>query len=323
MCKSLVTDFTHLCIKEYTLLTIKFKSMKKILTLLVSALFAGETFAQAPSNAIGLYRTLLDKEYYSEHQIATMGGVTVEPIMGSTTKDVDLDNDENYGTSTETARFHGTPIELENGKGRIFPITELGARDENSFYGFKMTIPEGKTVNIDRLVGQAFCGNAYSWAITISQNGNVLYDTNNLKCNGYNQLYCYMDSVNVTATGASGLSDAAKERTNVAPFGDGSNTEATVMSWVGWKDGNFLPETLKGLSGEVEVKMYYFNKVKKVFGVGNLYVELSEGTSTGISSVTTETAVGDNAIYNLAGQRVSAPQKGQIYIQNGKKFIQK
>ena len=38
--------------------------MKKILTLMVSALFAGGAFAQAPSNnAVGLYRTVLDKDY--------------------------------------------------------------------------------------------------------------------------------------------------------------------------------------------------------------------------------------------------------------------
>lgn len=285
---------------------------------------AGGASDNTPSaSAAGLYRTLLDKDYYSEHKTASALGVVVEPIMGSTTKDVDLDNDENYGTSTETARFHGVPVELENGTGRIFPIEELTARSDESFYGFKMTIPEGKTVNIDRLVGQAFCGNAYSWAITISQNGNVLYDTNNLKCNGYNQKYCYMDSVNVTATEAGGLSVAAKERTNVAPYGDGSQVESTVMGWVGWKDGNFLPETLKGLSGEVEVKMYYFNKVKKVFSIGDLYVELSEGTGTGISSISTDKTINNGVIYNLAGQRVSAPVKGQLYIKNGKKFIQK
>lgn len=277
----------------------------------------------APANAAGLYRTVLDTDYYSVHNVATTLGVTVETIMGATTKDVDLDNDENYGDSSEQARFHGSPVELEEGLGRIFPITELTARDDNSFYGFKMTIPAGKAVNIDRLVGQAFCGNAYSWAITISQNGNVLYDTKNLKCNGYNQAYCYMDSVNVTSTAASGLSDAAKERTNVAPFGTGEMEEEAVMNWVGWEKGNYLPASLQNLSGEVEVKMYYFNKVKKVFGVGDLYVVLSEGTTSGISSVATETTVSNGAIYNLAGQRVSAPVRGQIYIQNGKKFIQK
>lgn len=46
---------------------------------------------------------------------------------------------------------------------------------------------------------------------------------------------------------------------------------------------------------------------------------------TGIINVTTTDSptVTNGIIYNLAGQRVSAPVKGQIYILNGKKFIQK
>lgn len=49
----------------------------------------------------------------------------------------------------------------------------------------------------------------------------------------------------------------------------------------------------------------------------------SDNPTTGISSVMTGAAAGNGAIYNLAGQRISAPVKGGLYIQNGKKFIQK
>lgn len=46
--------------------------------------------------------------------------------------------------------------------------------------------------------------------------------------------------------------------------------------------------------------------------------------TSGISSVTTgEPAAKNGAIYNLAGQRISAPVSGQLYIQNGKKYIKK
>jgi len=46
--------------------------------------------------------------------------------------------------------------------------------------------------------------------------------------------------------------------------------------------------------------------------------------SSGISSITTnEEKVGNGAMYNLAGQRISAPVSGQLYIQNGKKYIKK
>jgi len=44
--------------------------------------------------------------------------------------------------------------------------------------------------------------------------------------------------------------------------------------------------------------------------------------STAISTVTTaEQSVKNGAIYNLAGQRISAPVSGQLYIRDGKKFI--
>jgi hypothetical protein len=43
--------------------------------------------------------------------------------------------------------------------------------------------------------------------------------------------------------------------------------------------------------------------------------------NTGIQLVTPTITDDDDAIYNLAGQRVSTPSKGNIYIKNGKKFI--
>lgn len=58
-----------------------------------------------------------------------------------------------------------------------------------------------------------------------------------------------------------------------------------------------------------------------------LSISLKDGENanwaTGISSVASDNVAGNGAIYNLAGQRISAPVKGQLYIQNGKKFIQK
>lgn len=47
------------------------------------------------------------------------------------------------------------------------------------------------------------------------------------------------------------------------------------------------------------------------------------GDATGIQSVGTQTVAAEGIIYNLAGQRVATPQRGQIYIQNGKKYIAK
>lgn len=44
---------------------------------------------------------------------------------------------------------------------------------------------------------------------------------------------------------------------------------------------------------------------------------------TGVENVGIDKSSIDNAIYNLKGQRICSPQKGQIYINNGKKYIQR
>ena len=45
--------------------------------------------------------------------------------------------------------------------------------------------------------------------------------------------------------------------------------------------------------------------------------------ATGIAAVKTAQKVADNQMYNLAGQRIAEPAKGQIYIMNGKKYMAK
>jgi len=55
-----------------------------------------------------------------------------------------------------------------------------------------------------------------------------------------------------------------------------------------------------------------------------IFVDEEQGTETtsldGVKSVET---LGDNAIYTLSGVKVSKPEKGGIYVKNGKKFIVK
>ena len=56
-----------------------------------------------------------------------------------------------------------------------------------------------------------------------------------------------------------------------------------------------------------------------------IFVNEEQGTETtsldGVKS--TESISGDNAIYTLSGVKVSKPEKGSIYVKNGKKFIVK
>ena len=55
-----------------------------------------------------------------------------------------------------------------------------------------------------------------------------------------------------------------------------------------------------------------------------IFVDEEQGTETtsldGVKSVET---MGDNSIYTLSGVKVSKPEKGGIYVKNGKKFIAK
>lgn len=58
-----------------------------------------------------------------------------------------------------------------------------------------------------------------------------------------------------------------------------------------------------------------------------VYANIKDGANdwtSGIYSITTgEPAAKDGAIYNIAGQRISTPVSGQLYIQDGKKYIKK
>lgn len=57
---------------------------------------------------------------------------------------------------------------------------------------------------------------------------------------------------------------------------------------------------------------------------GNFYiVSTREPETTGIQTVKLNVASVDGAVYNLQGIRVSNPAEGQIYIQNGRKFVKR
>jgi hypothetical protein len=60
----------------------------------------------------------------------------------------------------------------------------------------------------------------------------------------------------------------------------------------------------------------------KVAGAGARLMIFDDGETTGISSVLRQQAC-DGRVYNLNGQRVENPKKGQLYIINGKQTVVK
>ncbi len=55
----------------------------------------------------------------------------------------------------------------------------------------------------------------------------------------------------------------------------------------------------------------------------SLTIQPIVGDANGISEVHTQTTADDDPIYDLTGRQVATPQKGRIYVRNGKKYIKR
>lgn len=80
---------------------------------------------------------------------------------------------------------------------------------------------------------------------------------------------------------------------------------------------------LQLLTEKVKPENYSGANAKQVFAI--VFVDEVKGIATTVLDgvKTTEMYSGDDAIYTLSGMKVNNPQKGVIYIKNGKKFIVK
>lgn len=75
-------------------------------------------------------------------------------------------------------------------------------------------------------------------------------------------------------------------------------------------------------SNTVAALRFYMRSTQNPHGVDySKVVFVEDDETTGINSVATEAENGE--MFNVAGQRISAPVKGQVYIMNGKKYIAK
>lgn len=59
--------------------------------------------------------------------------------------------------------------------------------------------------------------------------------------------------------------------------------------------------------------------IKKTDSINLFYINMTGGASSGINDVATDKE--DGIMYDLMGRKINAPAKGQIYIQNGKKYM--
>lgn len=292
--------------------------MKKIFTLCATVLMSLGTFAQSE---VGIYRPLdLNILEVGDPTVKEAYDVKITEIRG---KDATYREEAGQETADASDLYIGYNVNEDPATNAsasavyaadhvIYPkVAEQTERQAEEYFGFTMDIPEGKSINIEALDVYLLSGNAYQWQVEITNEaGDVIYKTQDkgIKINNYNKT-AYTNGVHVTTTEVTEPEWTQKllESWTLATNYDVAETEC-------------LPE-LKDLTGTYTIKVYYWGKWQKNLTYANVYLEISEAGSAGISSIENET-IKDNKIFNISGQRVDNNYRG-IVIKNGQKIIMK
>ena len=193
---------------------------------------------------------------------------------------------------------------------------------ENWAFGFDLTVAEGKTFKVNAIDFDLLVEQNPSYRIRIMQGETELYNSTWVtKTGGYNNeqwgagSYC-----RITKDDVSFLFEKKDDDGNAINY-------QAIQYYPGFEDG---VGTLTPLGDLVLAAGTYrviadvdFNKDSaKAMSFDNFTLEGEVGSSAAITNVTIQ-QVKDSVMYNIAGQRISAPVRGQIYIKNGKKYIAK
>lgn len=308
--------------------------MKKFYLLAATVLMAGSAFAEDVT--VGISRPLVPgtdaREYDTFAYITTadfnnsVDGLTVS-FYQSPEIEATLAKDETSesGYEKKDLCYRGQKY----GVDYIWKIQcvdyAAGDKDtkgsENYKFGFDLTVADGKTFTVSGLDLLLLVEQNPSWCITIvDASGKELYNSTwYVKSGSYNGDWGYGFGATIT--------------TSSVAIAVGPKVDITdpAQSWLPTEvlspTQTLIPENLVLASGSYKVlcDVDYNNENLKGISFDHLTIEGAlSGETTGISSITSEdNATKDGAIYNLAGQRVSTPVSGQLYIQNGKKYIKK
>ncbi len=118
------------------------------------------------------------------------------------------------------------------------------------------------------------------------------------------------------------LTEQAPVPTNVAANGsvvtwDGSNY---ALLWAVCKDGKVVAFTTEPTYTAAEAGVYSVRAANEMGGLSEASATVNVTEGSGISAVTSDVNAQGDAIYSLAGQRLTTPQKG-VNIISGKKII--
>lgn len=296
--------------------------MRKLYLLAVAALIGGSAFAE--NVTVGISRPLVTEEprVYDDFSYITtadfnksVDGLTVQFYQSpELEKTLAVDKASESGYAPSSLRYRGAAYTVDY----VWKIqcADYAAGDketkggENYTFGFDLTVADGKTFTVSALDLDLLIENNPSFRIRIinASNEELFNSSWNTDAGAYN-------------SSEWGYGWGASFTTTASSLGCGTGWDA----YGGKPLETLIPSNLVLTAGTYKVlcDVDYNNENVKGLSFDHLTIEGVLGTTSGISSITTSDAVKNGAMYNLAGQRISAPVSGQIYIQNGKKYIKK
>ncbi len=234
-----------------------------------------------------------------------------------------------YNPAPEDTWANGTQFELGYNRTDSLGMLRVGKGDAV----VELSGTPAKESDIVNISFDLYCGN-----LSKSSNGfKVLSAAGDTICGLYFSRYSgtadinsfeYDFNANLTAVGSSSQSNAkiAEASQNKTHFDVVLDYGACYMylTTTNPKRGTATTEKfplMKAIPAQFVLYSNYGNADRRSWFDNLLIRNIAAGVTDGIQDAIVSDVKADNAIYNLAGQRVAAPVKGQIYIQNGKKFV--
>ncbi len=234
-----------------------------------------------------------------------------------------------YNPAPDAAYAEGTQFEL--GYNRTDSLGKLRVGKGEAVVELSGT--PAKESDIVNITFDLYCGN-----LNKRSNGfKVLSAAGDTICGIYFSKYSGTADLNpcnvdyngmITAVGSSSASNAkiAEDSQNKTHFDVVLDYGACCMfiTTSNPKKGSATTEKfplMKAIPAQFVLYSNYDNAARRSWFDNLVIRNIAADVTDGIQDAIVSDVKADNAIYNLAGQRIAAPAKGQIYIQNGKKFV--
>lgn len=316
-------------------------NMKKFTLMAIAALMAGSALAQDVS--VGIERPRVgegDSWIYDDFSYITTDDFN-KGVEGATVKFYQTSELEaTLAKATEEA-----PTESGYATGRVFlrgteynpdyvwkvqttnyKSNAEGRGAENFTFGFDLTVAAGKQLAVSAIDMDLLVEQNPVWRIRILNSSNEeLYNSNwAYSTGGYNQKvwgvgsYARITSTEPTFTW--GDNDGCLQ---YYPVFDATVTDGVVT--YKYEENKLIPADFVLPAGSYKVlcDIGYANENVKSFSFDHFGLEGTLSTATGIAAIQQVEKKNDGILYNLSGQRIAQPVRGQIYIMNGKKYIGK